>query len=486
MSRRVLVVDDEAGHRLMLRAVLAEAGWQVQEAADGAQARAALADLQLDPAAPCPAGADLDVVLLDLRLPDASGLELLAEFRAQRPDVPVIMLTAYGSVGSAVEAMKQGAFDYLTKPADNDELEAVLAKASDYRRLLRENIRLRARVSQGPEMVGDGPAMRQVAELVAQVAPSEATVLITGESGTGKELVAELLHRGSPRAAGPLVKVNCAALPAELLESELFGYVRGAFTGAARDKPGRFQLARGGTLLLDEVGELPMALQAKLLRALQERVVEPLGAVAPVPTDVRILAATNRHLPAEIIAGRFREDLYFRLNVIEIHLPPLRQRLEDLPALVGRLLARLGEKNHKRVRSVSPEFLAQLGRYRWPGNIRELENVLERAIILARTDQLTPELLPPQVLQALLAPQGVESRAEPVAQPEDPEARLPAAGQPSTVPADATRSLDDAERAALVQALAQHGGHRERTADALGLSRRTLQYKLKKYGLTRR
>ncbi|MDD4952623.1 MAG: sigma-54 dependent transcriptional regulator [Desulfovibrionaceae bacterium] len=448
--RSVLVVDDEPGHRLMVRAVLEHAGWLVLEAASGAEALHIVA--AQGPDAP-------QAALADMRMPGMDGLALLRELRSRRPDMPVILFTAFGSVGSAVEAMKKGAFDYLTKPADNEELKAVLDKAFEYRRLVVENARLREAVGRplADTLIGSGPAMDRVRALVAQAGPSEATVLISGESGTGKELVARALHRASPRSAGPLVTVNCAALPAELLESELFGYKKGAFTGAARDKPGRFQLAHGGTLFLDEIGELPRPVQAKLLRALQERRVEPLGGLGPEDTDARIIAATNRDLRRDVEAKRFREDLFFRLAVLEIDIPPLRERLEDLPLLVGHLLGKLGEKNAKRVRSVSPAFMEALGAHDWPGNVRELENVLERALILARSDRLGPELLPPQI----------SGRAK---------------GSGTAAP----DSLDQAEKQALVRALEANQGHRQNTADDLGVSRRSLQYKLKKYGLTKR
>ena len=300
-------------------------------------------------------------------------------------------------------------------------------------------------------------------------------MLILGESGTGKELVADGLHRASVRARKPLIKVNCAALPADLLESELFGYEKGAFTGAVKDKPGRFQLAAGGTLFLDEIGDMPAHLQAKLLRALQEKVVEPLGSVKAVETDVRILAATNRDLRADVATGRFREDLYYRLAVLEIAIPPLRERLSDLPLLAGHLLRKLGKKNNKEIRAVSPAFLEALTRHNWPGNVRELENVLERALILARADVLGPELLPPQLagLAGSSCPSGTEGGTEAAANADTPHAGLEDA-------------MEDAEREALVRALDTYTGHREKTADALGISRRTLQYKLKKYGLTKR
>ncbi|WP_243544109.1 sigma-54-dependent transcriptional regulator [Pseudodesulfovibrio tunisiensis] len=457
-NRTVLVVDDEHGHRLMVRAVLEDENWTVIEAGSGEAALRALAEAAENFVQP-------DVALVDMKMPGMDGLELLRELQVRRPGLPVVLLTAFGSVGSAVEAMKKGAFDYLTKPADNEELKAVLNKAYEYHRLLEENTRLKEEAGGDLNFIGASPGVERVRDLIAQAGPSEATVLILGESGTGKELVAEGLHRASLRKDRPLVNVNCAALPDDLLESELFGYEKGAFTGAVKDKPGRFQLASGGTLFLDEIGEMPAALQAKLLRALQEKIVEPLGSVKPVPTDVRIIAATNRDLKAEVASGRFREDLYYRLAVLEIRIPPLRDRKEDLPLLVSFLLRRLGRKNNKIIRTVTPAFLDALSGYDWPGNVRELENVLERALILSRSDTLGPDLLPPQITAGAGAY-------------DQPEADEPHVSSPA--------SLEEAEKLAIIRALEENGGHRERTAEALGISRRTLQYKLKKFGLTRR
>ncbi|MFI3271221.1 MAG: sigma-54 dependent transcriptional regulator [Pseudomonadota bacterium] len=567
--KRLLVIDDESGHRLMVRAVMEDAGWHVSEASSGEEG---LSFLQ---------GERVHVVLLDMRMSGMSGQETLPRILDICPSQPVIMLTAYGTVGSAVEAMKSGAFDYLTKPADNEELIAVLEKAWKHNRLVEENEELRRRLGDDDPtaaLIGSGPAMRKVRDFIRQAGASEATVLIMGESGTGKELIAQALHDSSPRAKAPLVKVNCAALPGHLLESELFGYVRGAFTGAVKDKPGRFQLARGGTLFLDEIGELPLELQSKLLRALQERVVEPLGGVRPVPVDVRIVAATNRDLRKEVALGNFREDLYFRLNVLELVSPPLRNRLEDLSQLVAFLFEKLCRKNRKSVRNVTPDFFEALASYDWPGNVRELENVLERALILSRSDTLTADVLPPQIfpqdvwegehVQAapldasafgsstmhrgertgatsnltgnaaeygspLRSPQSFvpneystqahaggtslphrfgQGRVEQdvaknnAAVPHYSDSRYDAHVEnvASSMPYAATPqgsstgevsfvddaighgSLDDAERETLMRALDIHGGHREKTADALGISRRTLQYKLKKFGLTRR
>ncbi len=452
MTPTVLIIDDEPAHRLMVRVVLGDAGFKVLEADNGP---AGLATVRTRP---------VDVVLLDMRMPGMSGQEVLQRLREGENCPPVIMLTAFGNVGSAVEAMKAGAWDYLTKPTDNDELLAVVQKAADHVRLKRENRDLKKQIGHLREtrIIGDSPAVRKVVELIEQVGPSEANVLVLGESGTGKELVAQLLHEHSLRKDGPLVKVNCAALPETLLESELFGYVRGAFTGATQDKPGRFQLAAGGTLFLDEIGELPLTLQAKILRALQERIVEPLGSVTPVSVDVRFIAATNRDLPAMIAAGTFREDLYYRLNVLEIRIPPLRERAQDIPLLVDYLLAKLCRKNNRPVRSVSREFLDALARHEWRGNVRELENVLERSLILCRGDMLDVRDLPEHLLS-----------------PAQPVSALPnlALGE---------NPLEAAERHALEETLRRYAGHRERTAQALGISRRTLQYRLKKYGMTTR
>jgi len=468
-GKNVLIVDDEPSLRMLIRAVLESDGWTVHEAQSGEQA------LEILP------GLTLNAALIDMRMDGMDGMTLLKELNSVVPGLPVIMLTAYGNVNSAVVAMKHGAFDYLTKPADNEELKAVMTKALDYSRLVDENEKLKSAAGACEEMIGSSQGMLHVKDLIEQAGPSEATILVLGESGTGKELVAEGLHRSSLRADKPLIKVNCAALPADLLESELFGYMKGAFTGANTNKPGRFQLASGGTLFLDEIGEMDPVLQAKILRALQEKVVEPLGSVSPVETDVRIIAATNRDLKKEVEKGNFREDLYYRLSVLEIRIPPLRERVGDLPSLVAYLLEKLGRKNNKKVRSVTPSFLDVLSRYDWPGNVRELENVLERAIILSRSEVLGPELLPPQVQN----PVPRQTAPEPGAQQATPAAPHPAPTA-APAPAAATPTLDDAERQALITALEANQHHRERTADALGISRRTLQYKLKKYGLTRR
>ena len=449
---RLLVVDDESGHRMMVKAVMQEQGFEVMEAGNGLQCLEIL-DKE-----------HVDVVLLDIKMPGMDGMQVLERIHRLHPGVQVVMLTAFGSVGSAVDAMKQGAFDYLTKPADIDELKSVIQMALDYSRLVRDSARTGKGlqgVQEKARVIGQSPAMHRVMDLVQQVGPSEASVLILGESGTGKELVARALHQAGPRSQGPLVSINCAALPPELLESELFGYKKGAFTGAAKDKPGKFQLAEKGTLFLDEIGEFPLQLQAKLLRALQEKVVQPLGGTQEDPVDVRFVAATNKDLLQEVRQGNFRQDLYYRLNVVEITVPPLRERMEDLPFLVNHFVEVLGEKNRKQVRGINNNFLQALKSYHWPGNVRELENVVERAIILCRSDVLDAGDLPESI-----AGGGTTGNF---------------AGN-----APGKEGLESAEKAALQQALKANNGHRENTAQALGISRRSLQYKLKKYGLTRK
>lgn len=491
--KTLLVIDDEPGHRLMVRVVLEDAGWQVFEAASGEEGVELFAKNRQF----------AQVALVDMKMPGMDGQTALARLHELQPDLPVILLTAYGTVGKAVEAMKRGAFDYLTKPADNDELVLTLNRAYEYSRLQEENERLRTELAGDgalKPLVGASRSMRLIHDFIRQAGPSEATVLITGESGTGKELIADALHACSLRSGKPLIKVNCAALPAQLLESELFGYERGAFTGAVKDKPGRFQLASGGTLFLDEIGEVPLDLQAKLLRALQNRVVEPLGSVRSVPVDVRILAATNRDLRQAVALGLFREDLFFRLNVLEVKSPALRERQDDLPLLVSHLITRLSAKNHKEVRGVSPAFLQVLAAYSWPGNIRELENVLERALILSRSDVLETNSLPPQMAGPDQAGEGGAGSPGSTGLPgsafaasgrgaygkDAPDVDAPLPGLEAASAQEAGTLLEEAERDALMRALRMHGGHREKTAEALGISRRTLQYKLKRFGLSRK
>ncbi|MEK7879476.1 MAG: sigma-54 dependent transcriptional regulator, partial [candidate division NC10 bacterium] len=361
---------------------LAKRGFEVSLAADG---REALARFSREP---------FDLVLTDQKMPGFSGLELIEAVRAQNPETPVIVMTAYGTIETAVAAIKAGADDYLTKPLNLDELLHRVYQARERQRLLRENRELREALQERHRVegiIGESGRMQEVLSLVRRVAPSDATVLIRGESGTGKELIAKAIHYASPRAAGPLVRVNCAALPESLMESELFGHEKGAFTGAVATRKGRFELADGGTLFLDEIGDLPLHLQVKLLRALQEREIERVGSSRPITANVRVLAATHRDLEALVREGRFRDDLYYRINVVTVTLPPLRERREDLPLFIEHFLRRFAEKNGKVIRGLTRDAREALLRYDYPGNVREMENLIERAVVLTRDEVIGPE-----------------------------------------------------------------------------------------------
>jgi two-component system response regulator HydG len=447
---KILVVDDEESHRIMLKAVLGAEGYMVAEAADGTEALAAVGK-----------GA-FDVILLDLRMTSMDGIEALGEIRKISPQVPVLIMTAYASVKTAVEALKAGAFDYLTKPLDIDELKILIEKAMDHYHLRAENLVLKERLGDRfdfSRIIAASPKMKTLLETLAMVAPSDATVLIMGESGTGKEVVANAIHHNSPRAGEPFIKVACAALPETLLESELFGHEKGAFTGAVTRREGRFQLAHRGTIFLDEVGEMSPAIQTKLLRVLQEKEFEPVGSTRTTKVDIRVIAATNRDLEKDVKEGRFREDLYYRLNVVPLTLPPLRERREDVPLLADHFLNLYREKNRKPVRRISGKALDLLIRYDWPGNIRELENCIERAVILSRDEVLVPADLPPQI--RMLSPEEGKGAFA-----------LPAG-----------MSLEEVERALIVKTLDETGGNRTRASEILGINRRTLQNKLKQYGI---
>jgi two-component system response regulator HydG len=379
---RILVVDDEESHRIMLRTVLKAEGYQVAEAADGTEAVRAV---EQEP---------FDLILLDIRMTTMDGIEALTEIRRISPLVPVLIMTAYASVKTAVEALKAGAFEYLTKPLDIEELKILIEKALELYQLRAENIALKERLGDRfdfAKIIGRSPKMKEVFDTLSLVAPTDATVLILGESGTGKELVANSIHHNSPRASQPFIKVSCAALPETLLEGELFGHEKGAFTGAIARREGRFQLAHRGTIFLDEVGEMSMTTQTKLLRVLQEKEFEPLGSTRTVKVDVRVIAASNKDLEREVKEGRFREDLFYRLNVVPVSLPALRERKEDIPALAIHFFAVYRDKNKKETKDISRKAMDLLMRYDWPGNIRELENCVERAVILARGKSLPPQ-----------------------------------------------------------------------------------------------
>ncbi len=384
---RVLVVDDEAPNRVTLERILVREGWEVAHAEDG---RTALERVR---------EGSLDVVITDLKMPGMSGLEVLRATKTLQPDVEVVVMTAYGTVETAVGAMKDGAYDYVTKPLRRHDLVRTVRKAIEKRSLILENQVLRDRLEGEANVVGSSAALRQLMEEVDHVAPSDASVMLVGESGTGKGLLARALHRRSRRARRRMVTVNCAALPENLLESELFGHEAGAFTGATGRKEGRFDLARGGTLFLDEITEVSPGLQVKLLRVLQDNEYERVGGVETLRADVRVLAATNRDLEAEVAAGRFREDLFYRLNVIQLRVPALRERSDDIALLASFFLARFAKKNEKLVAGFRDDAVEALLGYRWPGNVRELENAVERAVVLCRGERIGVHDLPPAVRQ---------------------------------------------------------------------------------------
>jgi two-component system response regulator HydG len=448
----ILVVDDDTAHRTMLRTLVGGWGYEIVEADDGGTAIAMVRQQAYD------------LVLMDVRMLKVSGLEALTAIKNLNPAIPVILMTAYSSVEAAVDALKQGAHDYLTKPLDFDKLRVTIERAMEHTRLKEENRRLRESLGlrfDRSRIIGQSPAMVKLLDTVSQVAPSEATVLITGESGTGKELIAAATHFNSSRRDGPFVQLNCAAITETLLESELFGHEKGAFTGAERRREGRFHQAHGGSLFLDEVSEMPLSMQVKLLRVLQEREITRVGGDAPVKVDVRLIAATNRHLPDLIAAGRFREDLYYRLNVVGLAVPPLRERREDIPLLVQHFLEVFAQRNRKAIKGVTPQAMDRIIRYGWPGNVRELMNAVERAVVLSRTDYLAGEdftLMPPE---------------EPA-----PEAWAPAPdGGASHL------SLQEIEKTTILKVLEASGGNKSETSRRLGITRRTLHKKLKAYGV---
>ncbi len=443
-SGRILVVDDEANARTALAELLREDGFDVETAADAFKALG-----KVETFSP-------KIVITDLKMPGMDGIELVQKLRSHEDPPALIVMTAFGAVDTAIDAMRAGAEEYLTKPINFDELLVVVNKVLANHDLRREAAQLRKRVRDrvaSHNMVGSSPPMQRVFEIVDQVAPSRATVLITGESGTGKELVANAIHQRSPRATGPFIKLHCAALAESLLESELFGHEKGSFTGAAARKDGRFSLADGGTLFLDEIGEISPALQVKLLRFLQEHEFERVGGTQTIQVNVRIIAATNRDLREEVARGRFREDLFYRLNVVNIETPPLRDRRSDIPAIAKFFLDRYAKLNEKVVDTISPQALEMLVGYDWPGNVRELENAIERAVVLSTSTELEARHLPPQV--------------RPIST--------------SGMPAIPGATLAEIERYAILETLKATGGSTSKAAEMLGISSRTIQYRLHEY-----
>lgn len=478
-TRSALVVDDERDIRELLVMTLGRMGLRCDTASTVGEARNQLSRNRYD------------LCLTDMRLPDGSGMDLVAEISQRHPETPVAMITAFGNVEAAVDALKAGAFDFVAKPVDLAVLRDLVRHALD----LGES-----RKSAAPQtdavaarLYGQSPAMAQLRQTIGKVARSQAPVYIVGESGTGKELVARTIHAEGARSAGPFVPVNCGAIPAELMESEFFGHKKGSFTGAHADKPGLFQSADGGTLFLDEIAELPLPMQVKLLRAIQEKSIRPVGANSEVPVDVRILSATHKDLGALVADGKFRQDLYYRINVIELRVPPLRERQDDLPGLAAKVLQRLAPAQGRAVPLLSSDALEALRAYHFPGNVRELENILERALALAEGDTLAADDLrlpraasaqtavPPQSSASATAPTG----APPVVIPGQPNVAI----DPRTLnPRDTASSplpsyIEEIERAAIQQALQENRYNKTRTAAALGITFRALRYKLKKLGI---
>jgi two-component system response regulator HydG len=449
----VLIVDDDAGHLAALQTIMKSWGYRVEGTDDGVGAVARVREKPFD------------LILMDVRMAKMSGLEALKAIKEYNPAIPILIMTAYSSVESAVEALKAGAYDYLIKPLDFDVLNLTVERALEHTHLKAENLDLRRRL-QGSftlaHIIGKSPPMKDLLDLIAMVAPTEATALITGESGTGKELIAKAIHHNSPRKERPFVVVNCAALTETLLESELFGHEKGAFTGADRRRDGRFIQANTGTIFLDEIGEMSLTMQAKLLRVIQEREIQRVGSDVTLTVDVRILAATNRDLLAEVASQRFREDLFYRLNVVTLRVPPLRERHEDIPLLAKHFLDRYSDKNRKQVKGFTPLAMDMLLKYDWPGNVRELENAVERAVILVPGDYITEREFPLNITRSY--------------------------GHTSDIPPPQTastpsHSLDEVEREVILATLKATDGNKSEAARRLRITRKTLHKKLHKYGM---
>ena len=444
-NNKILIVDDDESHRLMLKAVLSDDSYEITEASDGKEAVALAEKI------------DYGLILMDIRMQEMSGIDALKIIKARKPDIPVLLMTAYASVKSAVEALKLGAIDYLTKPLDIQELKHAItgAIAETKKEIVAE------KDFQG--IIARGKAMKEIFETVMKIAPTDATVLISGESGTGKELIANAIHQKSKRLDKPFIKVNCAALTETLLESELFGHEKGAFTGAISKKEGRFELADKGTIFLDEIGDMSPATQAKVLRVLQEQEFERVGGTKTLKVDVRVIAATNKELDKEIKTGRFRDDLFYRLNVVTIHMPSLRKRMEDIIPLSDHFLRHYKEKNNKTIKGLHPEALSLMQSYNWPGNVRELENAIERAVIMSRGEYIAPSDLP-------IAIQSYPSFDSPLSK-----------GGQRGVETGAT--IKDVEKNLILKTLRETNGNRTKASSILGITRRTLLNKIKEYNI---
>ena len=449
ISQTILVVDDDVAHRIMLKKLIGSWGYDVSEAEDGSIAIERVRERAFD------------LILMDIRMLNVSGIEALEQIKIINPAIPVIIMTAYASVETAVNALKKGAYDYLTKPLDFDELKITIARATEHTRLKKENEYLKGRLGERfdrQNIIGQGAAMVKLLDTVSQVASTEATILITGESGTGKEMIANAIHYNSQRVEAPFIKINCAALTETLLESELFGHEKGAFTGADRKREGKFRQAEGGSLFLDEVSEMSQAMQVKLLRVLQEREITRVGGAEVIKIDVRVIAASNKDLKKQIQSGRFREDLFYRLNVVNLFVPPLRERREDIPLLAQHFLNLFAEKNSKSIKGFTPQAMEKLLKYAWPGNVRELMNAVERAVVLSRAEYLDAD-----ELALMMANDAVAEKVNQNSLPEN----LP---------------LEEVEKRTILEALDIAGGNKSEAARRLGITRKTLRKKLDKYG----
>ena len=449
---QILIVDDDQTHRLMLQAMLEKWGWPTSEADDGTTAIEAVKKHPYD------------AILMDVKMTNMDGIEALQQIHAYNPAIPIVIMTAYSSVDTAVESIKLGAHDYLTKPLDFDRLKLTMLKALDHRQVFEQQEGIQQGTTsplKATNIIGESDAIRELLDMLSVVAPTEATVLITGDSGTGKELIASALHENSPRLGGPFIKVNCAALAENLLESELFGHEKGAFTGADKRRDGKFIQAHGGTLFLDEIGDTSPAMQAKLLRALQEGEVQRVGGQDTLSVDVRFIAATNKILEDEVQNGNFREDLFYRLNVVSLHMPALQDRPSDIPLLTQHFMKKFSKKNNRKVEGITPKCMDMLVHYHWPGNVRELENAIERGVILMRGDYLDEAGLPITVSRAF----------------EEPSKTPTQSGSPEPT------TLEEAERMVILKTMEETGGNKSETSRRLNITRKTLLSKLNKYDI---